>query len=83
MRGRIRYWPGLHLLMSTDDHWSVGVIGHVHSLWSRRVGMGNASLKRRAGDYVQAIIAALDMAVWQLAMVTSYLEERRICGVLM
>ncbi len=37
--------------------WSVGVIGHVHSLWIRRVGVGGAIAPRRllVGDYVQAI----------------------------
>ncbi len=37
--------------------WSVGVIGHVHSLWVRRVGVGGAIAPRRllVGDYVQAI----------------------------
>jgi WD40 repeat protein len=37
--------------------WSVGVIGHVHSLWIRRVGVGGAIEPRRllVGDYVQAI----------------------------
>lgn len=37
--------------------WSVGVIGHVHSLWVRRVGVGGAVAPRRLllGDYVQAI----------------------------
>lgn len=37
--------------------WSVGVIGHVHSLWERRVGMGGSSgpVLLLSGDYVQAI----------------------------
>src|SRR6266704_961835 len=37
--------------------WSVGVIGHVHSLWVRRVGVGGAVEPWRllVGDYVQAI----------------------------
>jgi Putative zinc-finger/WD40-like Beta Propeller Repeat len=37
--------------------WSVGVIGHVHSLWVRRVGVGGAIEPWRllVGDYVQAI----------------------------
>ena len=37
--------------------WSVGVIGHVHSLWVRRVGVGDAIEPSRllVGDYVQAI----------------------------
>jgi Tol biopolymer transport system component len=37
--------------------WSVGVIGHVHSLWVRRVGVGGAiePLRLLAGDYVQAV----------------------------
>ena len=37
--------------------WSVGVIGHVHSLWVRRVGVGGAIQPWRllVGDYVQAI----------------------------
>ena len=37
--------------------WSVGVIGHVHSLWVRRVGVGETSEPWRllSGDYVQAI----------------------------
>jgi hypothetical protein len=37
--------------------WSVGVIGHVHSLWVRRVGVDGAiqPLRLLAGDYVQAI----------------------------
>ncbi len=37
--------------------WSVGVIGHVHSLWVRRVGVGGAIGQRQllVGDYVQAI----------------------------
>jgi anti-sigma factor RsiW len=37
--------------------WSVGVIGHVHSLWVRRVGVGGSVAPRRLllGDYVQAI----------------------------
>jgi dipeptidyl aminopeptidase/acylaminoacyl peptidase len=37
--------------------WSEGVIGHVHSLWVRRVGVGGAIEPGRLleGDYVQAI----------------------------
>ncbi len=37
--------------------WSVGVVGHVHSLWVRRVGVGGANAPSRllGGDYVQAI----------------------------
>ena len=37
--------------------WSVGVIGHIHSLWVRRVGVGGAikPIRLLAGDYVQAI----------------------------
>jgi len=37
--------------------WSVGQIGHVHSLWMRRVGVGEMMEPRQllAGDYVQAI----------------------------
>ena len=37
--------------------WSVGVIGHVHSLWVRRVGVDGAiqPLRLLTGDYVQAI----------------------------
>ncbi len=37
--------------------WSVGVTGHVHSLWIRRVGVGGAIAPRQllVGDYVQAI----------------------------
>jgi len=37
--------------------WSVGVIGHVHSLWVRRVGIGGTAKPQMlaAGDYVQAI----------------------------
>ncbi len=37
--------------------WSVGQIGHVHSLWMRRVGVGEMiePLLLLAGDYVQAI----------------------------
>jgi hypothetical protein len=37
--------------------WSVGTIGHVHSLWVRRVGMGGTGLPQllTSGDYVQAI----------------------------
>ncbi len=37
--------------------WSVGVIGHVHSIWIRRVGVGGViePLRLLAGDYVQAI----------------------------
>jgi hypothetical protein len=37
--------------------WSVGVIGHVHSLWIRRVGVSGAiePLRLLMGDYVQAI----------------------------
>jgi WD40 repeat protein len=37
--------------------WSVGVIGHVHSLWVRRVGVGEAIEPRQllVGDFVQAI----------------------------
>ncbi|MGZ3611613.1 MAG: TolB family protein, partial [Ktedonobacteraceae bacterium] len=37
--------------------WSVGVIGHVHSVWVRRVGVGGAiePLRLLVGDYVQAI----------------------------
>ena len=37
--------------------WSVGVIGHVHSLWVRRVGVSGSikPLRFLAGDYVQAI----------------------------
>ena len=41
--------------------WSVGVIGHVHSLWVRRVGVGGAiePLRLLAGDYVQAIYSRI------------------------
>ncbi len=37
--------------------WSVGVIGHVHSLWERRVGVAGTIEPDRllVGDYVQAI----------------------------
>jgi Putative zinc-finger/WD40-like Beta Propeller Repeat len=37
--------------------WSVGQIGHVHSLWMRRVGVGEMiePLQLLTGDYVQAI----------------------------
>ncbi|MGZ3616331.1 MAG: zf-HC2 domain-containing protein [Ktedonobacteraceae bacterium] len=37
--------------------WSVGVIGHVHSVWVRRVGVGGAiePLRLLVGDFVQAI----------------------------
>ena len=37
--------------------WSEGVIGHIHSLWVRRVGVGGAIEPGRLleGDYVQAI----------------------------
>jgi len=37
--------------------WSVGVIGHVHSLWVHRVGVGGAiqPLRLLAGDYVKAL----------------------------
>jgi Tol biopolymer transport system component len=37
--------------------WSVGVIGHVHSLWEHRVGTGGTAglTLLLAGDYVQAI----------------------------
>ena len=37
--------------------WSVGVVGHVHSLWVRRVGIGGTATPQllTAGDYVQAI----------------------------
>jgi Tol biopolymer transport system component len=37
--------------------WSVGVIGHVHSIWAHRVGVGGTSQPTLllAGDYVQAI----------------------------
>ncbi len=37
--------------------WSVGVIGHVHSLWVRRVGTGGTAKPQllTTGDYVQAI----------------------------
>ncbi len=37
--------------------WSVGVIGHVHSIWVRRVGVGEAIQPQQllVGDYVQAI----------------------------
>jgi len=37
--------------------WSVGMIGHVHSIWVRRVGVDGAiqPLRLLAGDYLQAI----------------------------
>lgn len=37
--------------------WSVGVIGHVHSLWAHRVGIGETVGPRLLveGDYVQAV----------------------------
>jgi hypothetical protein len=37
--------------------WSVGAIGHVHSLWIHRVGVDGAIAARKllSGDYVQAI----------------------------
>jgi Putative zinc-finger/WD40-like Beta Propeller Repeat len=35
--------------------WSVGVIGHVHSLWVRRVGVTIQAWRLLAGDYVQAL----------------------------
>ncbi|HWZ19787.1 MAG TPA: zf-HC2 domain-containing protein, partial [Ktedonobacteraceae bacterium] len=40
--------------------WSVGVIGHVHSLWVHHVGVGGAIQPWRllAGDYVQALYSS-------------------------
>ncbi len=40
--------------------WSVGVIGHVHSLWVRRVGVGGTAKPQSltTGDYVQAIYSS-------------------------
>jgi hypothetical protein len=40
--------------------WSVGVIGHVHSLWVRRVGVGGTAKPQllTTGDYVQAIYSS-------------------------
>ncbi len=40
--------------------WSAGVIGHVHSLWIRRVGVGSTERPQllASGDYVQAIYSA-------------------------
>jgi len=37
--------------------WSAGVIGHVHSIWIRRVGIGGTERPQLlvSGDYVQAI----------------------------
>ena len=37
--------------------WSAGVIGHVHSIWIRRVGVGGTERPQllASGDYVQAI----------------------------
>ncbi len=37
--------------------WSVGTIGHIHSIWMRRVGVGGTVEPRvlMSGDYVQAI----------------------------
>jgi len=39
--------------------WSVGVIGHVHSIWIRRVGVGGTERPQliASGDYVQAIFS--------------------------
>jgi hypothetical protein len=36
--------------------WSVGTIGHVHSIWTRRVGVGGAETAQllTSGDFVQA-----------------------------
>ncbi|GAC1349677.1 MAG: hypothetical protein NVSMB27_25030 [Ktedonobacteraceae bacterium] len=56
--------------------WSVGVIGHVHSLWSRRVGNGgNASPQEiTQGDYVQAIYSrAGHGGVGSWLLVSSYM----------
>jgi WD40 repeat protein len=40
--------------------WSVGVIGHVHNLWVRRVGVGGTAKPQllTTGDYVQAIYSS-------------------------
>lgn len=37
--------------------WSIGVIGHVHSLWERRVGVDSSVGARQllSGDFVQAV----------------------------
>ena len=35
--------------------WSVGAIGHVHSLWVRRVGVSIQPWRLLVGDYVQAL----------------------------
>jgi len=53
--------------------WSVGTIGHVHSLWVRRVGMGGAALPQLliSGDYVQAIYSPTGHAVGSWLLVTS------------
>ncbi len=56
--------------------WSVGVIGHVHSLWSRHVGNGGNAFPQEIaqGDYVQAIYSrAGHGGVGSWLLVTSYL----------
>lgn len=52
--------------------WSVGVIGHVHSLWVRRVGVETVGARQLlAGDYVQAIYSRSGHGVGSWLVVTS------------
>jgi Tol biopolymer transport system component len=56
--------------------WSVGQLGHVHSIWSRRVGNGGNAFPQEIaqGDYVQAIYSrAGDGGMGSWLLVASYL----------
>jgi Tol biopolymer transport system component len=56
--------------------WSVGTIGHVHSIWLRRVGNGGSAFPQEItqGDYVQAIYSqAGHGGIGSWLLVTSFL----------
>jgi WD40 repeat protein len=56
--------------------WSVGTIGHVHSIWLRRVGNGGSAYPQMItqGDYVQAIYSRSGHGgVGSWLLVTSFL----------
>ena len=59
--------------------WSVGTIGHVHSIWLRRVGNGGSAFPQEIiqGDYVQAIYsqAGGHGGIGSWLLVTSFLGQ--------
>lgn len=45
--------------------WSVGTTGHVHSIWSKRIGFAQAQ-QLASGEYAQAIYSPANMGNWLL-----------------